>query len=231
MFDLQNLQSNKKIALFLAKREISNLVYNAVNLEGVAMTLPEVQTLLDGITVGGHKISDQNMAINQGKTWEFIFDSIQSNTFDLSKEYILSIHCIAGKEEALEWGCFRTGMVRITGSDYIPPSPDKLSSQWDILVSELEQEKEPYRKAIKAFLQIARNQFFWDVNKRTGRFLMNAILLDSGLLAINVPAKKQLEFNQKMLDFYESNDEEPMYQFLISLLDPVLIKNFLSEVS
>jgi hypothetical protein len=28
-------------------------------------TLPEIQTLLDGVTVGGHKVSDQEIALNQ----------------------------------------------------------------------------------------------------------------------------------------------------------------------
>lgn len=58
------MKPNRAMAKQLAIRDIPSLVYNAVNLEGVSMTLPEVQTILDGITVGGHKISDQNMAIN-----------------------------------------------------------------------------------------------------------------------------------------------------------------------
>ncbi|VVH58486.1 hypothetical protein BSPWISOX_1188, partial [uncultured Gammaproteobacteria bacterium] len=40
---------NPKKALFLAKKQLSELVYDAVNLEGVNYTLPEVQTLLDGV--------------------------------------------------------------------------------------------------------------------------------------------------------------------------------------
>ena len=38
-------------------------------------------------------------------------------------------------------------------------------------------------------------QFFWDVNKRTGRFMMNGILLAQGFPIINVPSKRQQEFN------------------------------------
>ncbi|MGI2029451.1 hypothetical protein [Endozoicomonas acroporae] len=56
---------NRAMAKQLAVRDIPSLVYDAVNLEGLAMTLPEVQTLLAGITVGGHKVSDQNMPLNQ----------------------------------------------------------------------------------------------------------------------------------------------------------------------
>lgn len=49
----------------LIKRQLAEFVCDAVNLEGIHYTLPEVQTLLDGITVGGHKVADQQIALNQ----------------------------------------------------------------------------------------------------------------------------------------------------------------------
>jgi hypothetical protein len=39
------IQANKDKALMLAQRQLSEFVYDAVNLEGINMTLPEVQTL------------------------------------------------------------------------------------------------------------------------------------------------------------------------------------------
>ena len=45
----------------LAKRQLAEFVCDTVNLEGMNFTLPEIQTLLDGITVGGHKLTDQLM--------------------------------------------------------------------------------------------------------------------------------------------------------------------------
>jgi len=80
------------LAKQLAKRAVPALVYDAVNLEGVAMTLPEVQTILDGITVGGHRVSDQNMAINQAKAWELIFGLVEQGQFRFDKETALKIH-------------------------------------------------------------------------------------------------------------------------------------------
>ncbi len=37
----------------LARRQLAELVSDAVNLEGIHFTLSEIQTLLEGITVGG----------------------------------------------------------------------------------------------------------------------------------------------------------------------------------
>lgn len=86
-------------------------------------------------------------------------------------------------------------------------------------------EKDIYDQAITAFLQMARAQFFWDVNKRTGRFMMNGILLANGFPIINVQAKRQQEFNTLMLDFYAQNDMKPMNEFLRSCLDEKIIRN------
>jgi len=61
-----------------------------------------------------------------------------------------------------------------------------------------------------------------------GRFVMNGVLLNSGYPAINLPASRQLEFNQLMLVFYESGEQKPMNQFMRSCLDERLI-NIMQE--
>ncbi|MVF75723.1 cell filamentation protein Fic, partial [Vibrio cholerae] len=72
----------------------------------------------------------QNMAMNQAKAWEFIFALVDRGEFKFTKEIALKIHNIAGQEEALEWGKFRSGYVSITGSEYEPPAPDELDAKW-----------------------------------------------------------------------------------------------------
>lgn len=217
---------NKAMAEQLARRDIPSLVYDAVNLEGVAMTLPEVQTILDGITVGGHKISDQNMALNQAETWKHLFTMVKNDQFTFSKKVALELHALAGKEEALDWGAFRTGNVTISGAEYQPPSPKALDKEWLNIELTITSVSDIYDRAITAFLRMARVQFFWDVNKRMGRFMMNGILLSKGFPIINVPAKRQQEFNQLMLEFYATADMSEMNQFLRSCLNEKIIENF-----
>lgn len=221
-----SMQPNIRLAQQLAKRDLPVLVYDAVNLEGVAMTLPEVQTLLDGITVGGHKISDQNMALNQAKTWEYLFDLVNKGAFAFNKAIALQLHKIAAQDEVLEWGKFRSGYVTIAGSNYEPPAPEDLDKRWLEIEQMVLAKTDVYDQAITAFLQMARAQFFWDVNKRMGRFMMNGILLSNGFPIINVPAKRQQEFNRLMLDFYVSDNMQPMNQFLRSCMNEKIIRNF-----
>lgn len=211
-------------ALMLAKHQLAELVCDAVNLEGIPFTLPEIQTLLDGITVGGHKLSDQLIALNQAAAWRALFSRIEQGEFDVSIPWVCGLHAIAAKEEALEWGKFRRGGVLIAGTDYTPPGAGELETLFEQMVSDVEALHDVYDQAIHLFLTMARCQFFYDVNKRMGRFIMNGRLLHAGYPAINVPAKRQLEFNQLMLAFYESGEQEPMNEFLRSCLDPRAVR-------
>ncbi len=215
--------------MMLAKRQLAEFVCDAVNLEGLNFTLPEIQTLLEGITVGGHKITDQQIALNQGNTWRTLFKWIEKNDFGLTIQNACALHNIAGKEEALKWGRFRSGGVTIAGTDYIPPEANLLPGLFDKMVERASGIPDIYDRAIHLFLTMAGCQFFYDVNKRMGRFMMDGLLLSSGYPAINLPAKRQLEFNQLMLPFYKTGDQKAMNAFLRSCLDKRVIKIMAEE--
>ncbi|MEZ5453880.1 MAG: Fic family protein [Thiothrix sp.] len=225
MYDAHwHIPPNHATALMLAKRQLSEFVCDAVNLEGINMTLPEVQTLLDGITVGGHKLSDQQITVNQGNAWRLLFEWIERNEFNVSGKTACALHAVAAKEEALTWGTFRTGGVLIAGTDYLPPTAAELPARFDAMVAELARIDDIYDQAIHIFLSMARCQFFYDVNKRMGRFMMNGHLLQHGYPAINLPAKRQQEFNTLMLAFYASGDETAMNAFMRSCMDERVLR-------
>lgn len=219
-----NMKPNKAKAIMLARRQLAEFVCDAVNLEGFNFTLPEIQTLLDGITVGGHKVTDQQIALNQADTWRTLFKLIENDQFEITAEQVCALHLIAARDEALEWGKFRSGGVTIAGTDYMPPQKELLPELFAKMVNDASKISDIYDQAIHFFLTMARCQFFYDVNKRMGRFIMNGLLLSCGYPAINLPAKRQLEFNQLMLPFYDTGIQKPMNTFLRSCMDERIIK-------
>ncbi len=210
-------------ALMLARRQLAELVCDAVNLEGIPFTLPEIQTLLQGVTVGGHRLSDQKIALNQREAWTQLFAWVEAGALGLTREKACALHALAAREDALEWGRFRSGGVLIAGTAFTPPPASDLSGLFDDMVASLDTMADIYDQAIHIFLTMARCQFFYDVNKRMGRFLMNGHLLAQGYPAINLPASRRLEFNHLMLDFYPLGDESAMNAFMRSCLDPRII--------
>jgi Fic family protein len=218
------IKPNKAKAIMLAKRQLAEFVCDAVNLEGIHFTLPEIQTLLDGITVGGHKVTDQQIALNQADAWRTVFGQIERNRFEVTIENVCALHSIAAKNEALDFGRLRSGGGTIAGTGYSPPQADSLPALFEKMVIDESEIADIYDRAIHFFLTMARCRFFYDVNERMGRFVMNGLLLSFGYPAINLPAKRQLEFNQLMLNFYETGAQKQMNTFLRSCLDEKIIK-------
>lgn len=206
---------DKTSAVFRAKKKLEELVYDTVALEDNPFTFPEVKTLLDGITVGGHKLSDEKQVLNQAKSWKHLLGWVEKGQFELIKQTFLTLNALVAEEEALEWGKFRTGHVSIAGTNYTPPSVESLDTLFNEGISKISLIQNQHERAIAFFLFGSLQQFFWDGNKRTSRLMMNGMLLSQGHDVINIPAAKKLEFNQKMIRFYDSLDATEMIDFLV----------------
>ena len=65
----------------MAHKDKVDFIYNTSALEGNSMTYPEVETLLGGITVGGHKLSDEQQILNQNRSINLLFKMIKNDDF------------------------------------------------------------------------------------------------------------------------------------------------------
>jgi Fic family protein len=207
---------NKNLSFSLAKKDKIDFIYNTSALEGNAMTFPEVQTLLEGITVGGHKLSDAQQILNQNRSVNLLFTTLEKSEFRIDKPTLLKLHGKVAEEEAITWGEFRTSGVNIGGTEYIPPKAGELSSIFENGVHEIQKIEHPIIRAITYFLFGAKSQFFFDGNKRTSRLMMNGILLDNGYPILNIKAKDKLEFNKMMIAFYDKDDIKKALDYLVN---------------
>ncbi len=205
---------NKKHAFMLAKKDKVDFIYNTSALEGNAMTYPEVQTLLEGVTVGGHKLSDEQQILNQNRSVNLLFDLIEKEQFKVDKNTLFKLHEKVAFEEALSWGAFRTSGVNIGGTEYLPPKANELDEIFEQGREEIGQITHTIVRAITYFLFGAKCQFFFDGNKRTSRLVMNGILLDNGYPILNIKAKDKLEFNKQMIAFYDGEDIGQSIEYL-----------------
>lgn len=216
-------QPDKARAIFRARKVLEEIVYDTVALEGNPFTFPEVKTLMDGITVGGRRIEDAEQVLNQARSWRDLIARVELGSFRLDRATFEELHAHVAREEALEWGGLRTGAVRIAGTAHEPPDAHTLPARLEAAIETIGAMKGLHRKAIAAFLWTARNQPFWDGNKRTGRLMMNGILLEHGHDILSIAAAKRLEFNEKMIRFYDTADGAQMLQFMAGCsLDPNL---------
>ena len=211
---------------FRFHKMLPEFVWDASVLEGNPFTFPEVKTLLDGVTVGGRKIADQEQILNLAESSKRLLTMVKSDQFELSKPVFTELNGIVARKEALEWGVFRgegqeknytpdVGLGehgRHTPLPTLPGAPE-LNRVFHQGVAAL-QDCPPFERATAFFLFGALQQFFFDGNKRTSRLMMNGVLMSHGIDAISVPAAKVQEFNEKMVRFYLLKDATEMMTFL-----------------
>lgn len=214
---------------FRFHRMLPEFVWDASVLEGNPFTFPEVKTLLDGVTIGGRKISDQEQVLNLAESAKRLLSLVKTGQFELTKGAFTELHSIVARNEALEWGLFRgegqeknyTPDVALGEHGRYTPLPTidggfvLHKTFMDGVAALNEYVPSPFEKATAFFLFGALQQFFFDGNKRTSRFMMNGILMSNGIDAISVPAAKAQEFNEKMVQFYLTKDATEMMAFLI----------------
>lgn len=215
-------------SLFRYKQMLAQFVFDASSLEGNPFTFPQVQTLMDGVTVGGHKVSDEQQVLNLAAAAKELLSLVKSGNFQLNKQTSDRLHGLVAKEEAWEWGHFRgegketsmTWPVQLGEDEYWPEPTETGAVNLKRIFSEgveaLETEvADPRERAMAFFLFGALQQFYFDGNKRTSRFMMNGVLMSHGFDAISVPAKRAQEFNENMVRFYLGKDATEMMRFLI----------------
>ena len=204
-------------------------VWDAGVLEGNPFTFPEVKTLLEGVTVGGRKLSDQEQILNLAESSKYLLGLVKRQQFKLDKDTFCSLNERVARNEALEWGHFRGEGSEIHYSPYVAlgdrgrfsPLPTeqgagRLNEVFAAGVVALQENvQNPFERAAAFFLFGSLQQFFFDGNKRSSRFMMNGVLMSEGIDAISIPAIRATAFNSRMVDFYLTRDATEMMAFVL----------------
>ena len=186
MKDKYNLTIDQNV--FLVKKLLVVIIYNSAKLEGLNVTFPETQTILDGINVPSVKLDDITCMLNLRDAWREILVNLDT---DLDLSYICKINSLVSRNESLEWGVLRNGKVGIAGTDYIPDIPVE-----ELVIEEINEILEIENitlRAIKYMPYGMRKQLFWDGNKRTSTIIANKIMIQNGKGIITI--KEEYLFN------------------------------------
>ncbi len=207
MKDKYNLSAEEN--LFFAKKVLVSNIYNSAKLEGLNITFPETQTILDGVNVSGVKLDDINCVLNMRDAWKEVLNNINE---ELSIDFICKINSFVSRNESLKWGVLRDGKVGISGTNYIPDIP-----VYEIIekeISNILKIEEVTLRAIKFMLYSMRKQLFWDGNKRTSMIVANKIMIQNGKGIITVKEDNLLEFNKLLTEYYDTGNDEKLIKFI-----------------
>ncbi|MFQ6010265.1 MAG: Fic family protein [Candidatus Aenigmatarchaeota archaeon] len=175
---------------------ITTFTYDSNAIEGSALTLRETSMVLfEGITPPGRPLRDVRAAENH----KAAFDWMVSYKGDISKSFVLKLHKVMtrGILPSHESGKIRKAQVYIRGAREIPPKPKDVEKELGILLSWYKNNKKRYHPVVVAsYFHTAFEQIhpFVDFNGRTGRLLLNFILLKNDFPAIDIRNKDRQRY-------------------------------------
>ena len=196
-------------------RNMAEITWNCMRtLENNPTTLPQTRTILRGQSVAGLKIFDLMQVKNYADAAKELIGRIHMGVFKLDEENACAIHRYAGREDALEWGTFRTSEIGIHSIVYQPPEPSRLHDLCKNRFACLEKSvPDPRERSIALFLFMSRSQFFFDANRRTASLMMNGCLMSHGYWPITVLNQESDEFHELLGKFYESGNANAIMEF------------------
>lgn len=202
---------NKSQSLFLAKKGQIKNIYCGMKMENRAVTLDQTRAILNGVNVPNVQLDDIQAILNMRDAWKFLLNTVSKT---ITFEYWCKLNEYIARNEALEWGKLRTGNVGISGTDYVPPIPEK--EQVITTLEDIVSDKgmTATDKALEVFTWGTRGQYFWDGNKRTSLMLANKILISAGAGIMTITDKYMEQFNVLLLEYYNTGKSSELKRFL-----------------
>ena len=202
---------NKSQSLFLAKKGQIKNIYCGMKMENRAVTLDQTRAILNGVNDPNVQLDDIQAILNMRDAWKFLLNTVSET---ITFEYWCKLNEYIARNEALEWGKLRTGNVGISGTDYVPPIPEK--EQVITTLEDIVSDKgmTATDKALEVFTWGTRGQYFWDGNKRTSLMLANKILISAGAGIMTITDKYMEQFNVLLLEYYNTGKSSELKRFL-----------------
>ena len=208
--DKYNLSREENV--FVAKKYLKDSVYRSAFLEGMAVTFPQTEAILENAAVNNVPAKDIAKVIDLRNAWDYLLDNLDQ---PLDLKFLEDLHEIIARED-VPWdrlGKLRTENVRISGTNYLPeiPNPEATSQQiTDILASDTTDTD----KAITMLLYLMRAQLFLDGNKRVATFACNKILISTGHGIFSLPPELKEQFAEKLVKYYGDGDMTDLKDFI-----------------
>jgi len=173
------------------------LVYSSNALEGNTLTETETKIIIeDGLTIAGKPLRDHYEATGHSEAFDFIYSLVKKKT--ITEKDILKIHRLFYyRIDKKNSGQYRKVPVIITGTKYLPPSPNRiplLMKSFCKKIPQLKKTLHPIECAANLHKNLVDIHPFIDGNGRTARLLMNLFLLQNNYSITIIPPLYRLEY-------------------------------------
>lgn len=203
------------------------MTYHSNAIEGNRLTLKETFLILrEGITVKGKNFQEHLEAKNHEEAINFLFEIIDSKKkLILSHHLIRNLHQLIIKNtETSIAGSYRTTDVQILGPKHKPPPGYQIQEKMTEFIEWINKNEKKYHPV--EFAALAHHRFvaihpFEDGNGRTGRLIMNLILMKEGYPIAIILKNDRIKY-YKALEAADSSDQAPIILIVAQAVERTL---------
>ena len=193
--------------------------YHSNAIEGNTLTLQETALVLEGVTIDRKPLKDHLEAVGHRDAFLYVQELVQNHT-PFSEQVIRQIHTLVLMDRPEDRGIYRRIPVRIMGAFHTPPDPVLVPEQMEQLVAAFAAKSRlhPIFRAALFHLQFEGIHPFVDGNGRTGRLILNLMLMQAGYPPINVKYRDRKRYYEAFDAYYRDQNPGAMLKLVVAEL-------------
>lgn len=195
----------------LKQRYDVRFTYNSNAIEGNTLTQSETELVLSkGITVGGKSLAEHLEVIGHKEAIDYI-ETLSQAESNISEWEIRQIHSLViRKNSPTEAGQYRQVDVKAAGTDHVYPPHYllvELMAEFVEWLASSQASLHPVEYASQAHYRFVSIHPFRDGNGRTGRLLMNLLLLQAGFPIVTIPNQRRQAYIEALVTAQQSQND------------------------
>lgn len=189
---------------------IVEYTYNSNAIEGNTLTLRETDLVLRGLTIDQKPLKDHMEAVGHKEAFEYVSELVKDNV-PISENVIKQIHFLVLADKKDDRGVYRRVPVRIMGAQHEPVQPYLIEPKMEQLLLDFKESSEHIVTKLARFhIEFEGIHPFIDGNGRTGRLLVNLVLMKAGYPPIDIKFTDRITYYNAFDEYHVKHNLSAM---------------------
>jgi len=203
----------------LQEEFLIEFTYNSNAIEGNTLTLRETALVLEGITIDKKPLKDHLETVGHRDAFLYV-QQLVSDKITISEKVIKEIHSLVLMDRPDDKGVYHRIPIRIMGAHHEPPQPYLLPIKMEQLIAGQKKVKRHIIENAALFhLDFEGIHPFIDGNGRTGRLILNLMLMQQGYPPIDVKFADRKQYYSCFDSYYKGKTAAPMVKMVANYLE------------
>ena len=189
---------------------IVEYTYNSNAIEGNTLTLRETDLVLRGLTIDKKPLKDHMEAVGHKEAFEYVSELVKDNV-PISENVIKQIHFLVLADKKDDRGVYRRVPLRIMGAQHEPVQPYLIEPKMEQLLLDFKESSEHIVTKLARFhIEFEGIHPFIDGNGRTGRLLVNLVLMKAGYPPIDIKFTDRITYYNAFDEYHVKHNLSAM---------------------